>query len=128
MTKITKRVHAGRGQETIWEIPAYMAGQSQTGMKEGQIFHPSETILLGEKVSYRMDYYMDMLAGSGDDFAGAVAQDRHNGRGDGSETGGSNNSFADGSTRYYKYGTAFCPLNLWADSDADRAAYYIQFN
>jgi hypothetical protein len=77
-----------------------------------------------------MDYYMDMLAtsGNGDDFAGAVAQDRHNGRGDGTQTGGSGNTFADGSARYYKYGMAFCPLNLWADSDADRAAYYIQFN
>ena len=73
-----------------------------------------------------MDFYMDMLAGNGDDFSGAVAQDRHSGRGEGTQTGGSNNTFADGSTRFYKFGTAFDPLNLWAVSDADRAAYIIQ--
>jgi prepilin-type N-terminal cleavage/methylation domain-containing protein len=106
---------------------SYMAGTDQMGMKENQIVHPSDTIILGEKISYRTDYYMDMLAGNGDDFAGAVAQDRHKGRGDGTQTGGSNNAFADGSARYYKFGTAFDPLNLWADSDADRAADYIQF-
>jgi hypothetical protein len=63
---------------------------------------------------------MDMKAGNGDDFSGAVAQDRHSGRGQGTGTGGSNNTYADGSTRYNKYGTAFDPINLWAVSDADR--------
>jgi prepilin-type N-terminal cleavage/methylation domain-containing protein len=106
---------------------SYMAGAYQNGMKENRIVHPSDTILLGEKVSYRMDYYMDMLAGNGDDFAGTVAQDRHKGRGDGTQTGGSNNTFADGSARFYKFGTAFYPLNLWATSDVDRAADIIQF-
>jgi len=110
------------------DYASFMGGTYQGGMKENQIVHPSETIVLGEKVSYRMDYYMDMLAGNGDDFAGAVAQDRHNGRGDGSQTGGSNNTFADGSVHFNKFGTAFDPLNLWADSDADRAADVIQFN
>ncbi|HZI31218.1 MAG TPA: hypothetical protein VFF11_02685 [Candidatus Binatia bacterium] len=68
-----------------------------------------------------------MLAGHGDDFSGAVAQDRHSGRGEGSGTGGSNNTYADGSVRYNKYGTAFDPLNLWSISDDDRVNYAIQF-
>jgi type II secretory pathway pseudopilin PulG len=106
----------------------YMSGNDPTGLKQNQIIHPSDTIILGEKISYRMDYYMDMFAGNGDDFAGAVAQDRHKGRGDGTQTGGSNNTFADGSARFYKFGTAFDPLNLWAVSDVDRTADYIQFN
>jgi prepilin-type N-terminal cleavage/methylation domain-containing protein len=110
------------------DFQSYMAGLYPGGMKENQIVHPSDTVVLGEKVSYRMDFYMDMLAGNGDDFSGVVVQDRHNGRGDGSQTGGSNNTFADGSARFYKYGTAFYPLNLWADSDADRAADIINFN
>jgi len=109
------------------DFQSYMAGTYQGGMKENQLVHSSDTIILGEKISYRTDYYMDMLAGNGDDFAGAVAQDRHKGRGDGTQTGGSNNAFADGSARFYKFGTAFDPLNLWADSDADRAADFIQF-
>ena len=110
------------------DYQTYMGGTFPQGLKTGQILHPSDTILLGEKEAYRGDFYMDMLAGAGDDFAGAVAQDRHNSRGDGTQTGGANNTFADGSARYYKYATAFDPLNLWAVSDADRAAYFIQFN
>jgi prepilin-type N-terminal cleavage/methylation domain-containing protein len=105
----------------------YMAGQYQTGLKESAIVHPSDTILLGEKISERGDFYMDMRAnGSGDDFS-AYAQDRHSGRGEGSGTGGSNNTFADGSTRYYKYGTALDPLNLWAVSDTNRVAYAFHY-
>jgi prepilin-type N-terminal cleavage/methylation domain-containing protein len=109
------------------DFSTYMSGTSQIGLKESQILHPSETIVLGEKEAYRMDFYMDMLAGNGDDFSGAVAQDRHNGRGAGTQTGGSNNTFADGSARFYKFSRAFNPLNLWAVSDADRAADSIQF-
>jgi len=106
----------------------YMKGQYPTGLKENAILHPSDTVLLGEKISGRGDFYMDMLAGNGDDTAGAVAQDRHSGQGEGTPTGGSNNTYADGSTRYSKYGTAFDPLNLWAVSDADRAGYAILFH
>jgi prepilin-type N-terminal cleavage/methylation domain-containing protein len=105
----------------------YMKGIYPAGLKENQILHPSDTVVLGEKVSYRGDFYMDMLAGNGDDFAGAVAQDRHSGRGEGTQTGGSDNTFADGSTRFNKFGTAFYPLNLWAVSDADRAANAIHY-
>ncbi len=106
----------------------YMAGNYQNGIKENEILHPSETVLLGEKIAERGDFYMDMLAGNGDDFAGAVAQDSHSGRGKGSGSGGANYAFADGSTRYYKYGAAFDPLNLWAVNDADRTANMINFH
>jgi prepilin-type N-terminal cleavage/methylation domain-containing protein len=105
----------------------YQNGDYETGLKETAIIHPSDTIVLGEKISGRGDFYMDMRAGNGDDFSGAVAQDRHSGRGTGTDTGGSNNTYADGSTRYSKYGTAFDPLNLWAISDADRLASAINY-
>ena len=106
----------------------YMVGQYQTGLKENAIDHPSETILLGEKNSGRGDFYMDMRAraGYGDDFS-AYAQDRHSGRGEGSGTGGSNNTYADGSTRYSKYGTTLDPLNLWAVSDTNRINYAFHY-
>ena len=109
------------------DFQSYMSGQDPLGLKQNQVIHPSDTILFGEKEWFRGDFYMDMLAGNGDDFAGAVAQDRHSGRGEGSQTGGSINGFIDGSTRFYKYGRAFSPLNLWAVSDADRIADSIQF-
>ncbi len=105
----------------------YMKGKFSIGLKESAILHPSDTIVLGEKISERGDFYMDMYAGNGDDASGAVAQDRHSGRGQGSGTGGSNNTYADGSTRYDKYGTAFDPLNRWAVSDANRLANAIQY-
>jgi len=110
----------------------YITGLYPAGLKETEVIHPSDTILLGEKISARGDYYMDMLSGllngTGDDTSGAVAQDRHNGRGEGSGTGGSNNTYADGSVRFNKYGTAFDPLNLWAISDADRGAYAFDYH
>jgi len=98
----------------------YVTGTYTTGLKEDEIIHPSDTIVLGEKESYRMDFYMDMKAGANGDDISAVAQDRHSGRGVDTGTGGSNNTFADGSTRFYKYNMAFNPLNLWAISDANR--------
>ena len=110
------------------DYAAFSAGNYPEGMNENVIVHPSDTVVLGEKISARGDFYMDMLIGNGDDFAGAVAQDRHSGNGAGTATGGSNNVFADGSARYYKYGTAFNPLNLWAVGDADRTANAINFN
>lgn len=105
----------------------YLTGNYNIGLKETAIIHPSDTIVLGEKISTRGDFYMDMRAGNGDDFSGAVAQDRHSGRGQGTATGGSNNTYADGSTRYSKYGTAFDPLNLWAISDTNRIANAIDY-
>ena len=105
----------------------YQAGQYTIGLKENAIVHPSDTILLGEKNSSRGDFYMDMRAnGNGDDFS-AYAQDRHSGKGEGSGTGGCNNTYADGSTRYSKYGTSLGPLNLWAVTDANRVAYAFQY-
>ena len=103
----------------------YLGGIYPTGLKENAIVYPSDTVLLGEKIPSRGDFYMDLRAGNGDDFSGAVAQDRHDGRGEGTQTGGSNNAYADGSARFNKFGTAFDPLNLWAVSGADRVAYAI---
>jgi prepilin-type N-terminal cleavage/methylation domain-containing protein len=103
----------------------FMAGAYETGLKDSAIIHPSDTIVLGEKISSRGDFYMDMLVN--DDFSGAVAQDRHSGRGAGTATGGSNNIYADGSARFDKYGTAFDPLNRWSISDAERVAKSIQY-
>jgi prepilin-type N-terminal cleavage/methylation domain-containing protein len=106
---------------------AFSSGNYPIGLKENVIIHPSDTVLLGEKIDSRGDFYMDMLIGNGDDFSGAVAQDRHSGQGIGTSTGGVNNTFADGSARYYKFGSSFDPINLWANTDADRLKYAIKY-
>ena len=100
----------------------FMKGLYLIGLKETAILHPSDTILLGEKNSGRGDFYMDLKAGNGDDFVGAVEQSRHDSRGSGSGTGGSNYALSDGSARFMKVYTSLFPLNLWCISDANRAA------
>jgi len=100
----------------------FMKGTYLIGMKENAILHPSDTILLAEKNSQRGDFYMDIRAGNGDDFVGAVEQSRHDSRGPGSGTGGSNYAFSDGSARFMKVYTSLYPLNLWCISDTNRVA------
>jgi len=105
----------------------FMKGLYLIGLKETAILHPSDTILLGEKNAQRGDFYMDLnlKTGNGDDFVGAVEQSRHDSRGPGSGTGGSNYAFSDGSARFMKVYTSLYPLNLWCISDANRTAYNI---
>jgi len=103
------------------DFTTYMAGSYPLGLKENLIRLPSDTIILGEKAYDQGDFYMDLLEGLGNDFQQILDQAKHDGK------SGSNYAFADGSARFYKYGAAFYPLNLWAVSDADRAADIIQF-
>jgi prepilin-type N-terminal cleavage/methylation domain-containing protein len=100
----------------------FMKGAYLTGLKETAILYPSDTILLAEKNAQRGDFYMDLKAGNGDDFVGAVEQSRHGSRGPGSGTGGANYAMSDGSARFMKVYTSLYPLNLWCISDANRAA------
>jgi prepilin-type processing-associated H-X9-DG protein len=105
---------------------AQLEGQivaSSSTIKEGFILHPSDTVVLGEKNSGAGDYYMDIFEDGGNDFTGIVEQTRHNSRGPDSGSGGSNYTMVDGSARYIKVLQAFNPLNMWCNSDADRAAY-----
>lgn len=105
-----------------------------TVMKEGNIIHPSDTIILGEKTHDHGDFYMDLMENGGNDFNGVLNQGRHdngghvtsttNGAG---TTGGSNYAMADGSARFIKFPQAVDPISLWAISDADRATYMISY-
>jgi prepilin-type processing-associated H-X9-DG protein len=58
----------------------------------------------------------------GNDTTGVTEESRHDSRGDDTATGGSNYTMVDGSARFIKFSRAFSPLNLWCNSDADRAA------
>ena len=103
----------------------YLSDSYHTGLKENAILHPSDTVVLGEKETTEGDFHMDMLdpGNNGDDFSGTVEQSRHPSRGPGTDTGGANNAFSDGSVRFMKFSSAFYPLNLWAVADTNRTAY-----
>jgi prepilin-type N-terminal cleavage/methylation domain-containing protein/prepilin-type processing-associated H-X9-DG protein len=86
-------------------------------INESVIREPSDTIVYGEKL-YAVDhYYMDFLEGQlGNDFE-VLNHSVHNTAArtpSGGVGGGANYAFADGSTRYLKYGKSLAPLNYWA--------------
>lgn len=85
-------------------------------MRENAIRDPSETIFFGEKETSSPHYYMDFLEGVGNDVT-EVEQARHSAPIKNSRGGGSNHMFADGSTRFIRFGKAFSPINLWAITD-----------
>jgi prepilin-type N-terminal cleavage/methylation domain-containing protein/prepilin-type processing-associated H-X9-DG protein len=93
------------------------------GVRETDILHSSDTVVLGEKEYNHGDFYMDLGENGGNDFSGILEQSRHDSRGQGTGSGGSNFTFADGSARYIKYGQSLWPISLWCVSDADRTAY-----
>ncbi len=110
----------------------YMTAQYQRGLKENAIIHPSDTVILGEKRSSAMDYYMDNLDGvEGDDFSGKLEQSRHSGTlnppANGVGAGGSNYTFSDGSSRFIKCPGTLSPLDLWCITDSNRVAYSISY-
>jgi prepilin-type N-terminal cleavage/methylation domain-containing protein len=98
-------------------------------MKANAILHTSDMLLFGEKSAGHGDYYMDLNEGAaGNDFDGILDQSSHNAanpadRVAGWGSGGSNYAITDGSAHYIKFPNALEPLNLWADSDANRASY-----
>ena len=101
----------------FWSV--YMAGNYPVGMATAAIARPSDTVLLGEKVTSFGDFYMDFYETVGNDL-------RAFGTGPGRTRpptvgrGGSNFAMCDGSARYLPYYTSLYPLNLWAVSDTDR--------
>lgn len=101
-------------------------------ISENVVFRPSDTIVFGEKLTTAGDYYMDTLEpaadGSGaigNDLTNIAEQSRHGNGRPGSNSGGSDFTFMDGSTRYLPYPTSLYPLNLWCISDADRNSYKV---
>ena len=105
---------------------------TSTSMKESAILKPTETIIFGEKKNMpgenppvAMDFFMDLLEGSGNDFD-KVEHGCHSVMRLKAKAGGSNFAFGDGSVRFVKYGNAVWPVNQWAVSEADRLAFAFQ--
>ena len=87
-------------------------------INENAIREPSDTVTFGEKDHNSGHFYMDFLEASGGGVGNDVTeleQSRHSGSGTKqSRDGGSNFAFADGSTRYLRFGKSFYPVNYWA--------------
>lgn len=119
------------GQKDWGTVEQYMFNLG-TGMRQGAIVHPSQTVVFGEKKHNAGDFYMDLLENLGNDFTGILEQGRHDSNGRTSNqakgvgtTGGSNYALADGSARFIKFPQAVDPVSIWAISDANRSSYAI---
>jgi prepilin-type N-terminal cleavage/methylation domain-containing protein/prepilin-type processing-associated H-X9-DG protein len=111
------------GWNDYFQSPSDPQGLNEgESMKENAIVYPSDTIVLGEKNSADGDFYMDIYENGGNDFTGVAEQCRHDSCGPGTNTGGSNYAFADGSARFLKFPQSLDPLNLWALTDSNRVA------
>jgi prepilin-type N-terminal cleavage/methylation domain-containing protein/prepilin-type processing-associated H-X9-DG protein len=114
------------------DFNSYMGGNSPFCLKETDIIYPADTITLGEKLTQSGQYYMDLFEAEGNDIQ-ELELGRHAATGvgggtqNGSKSGGSNYSFADGSARFYKYDASEYPRNLWCISDAARTTYAVQY-
>jgi prepilin-type N-terminal cleavage/methylation domain-containing protein/prepilin-type processing-associated H-X9-DG protein len=113
-----------------WNLPPQQWGSlelamatNNVGMRELDVLHASDTVVLGEKKATAGDFYMDLFENGGNDFTGILEQSRHDSRGTNTASGGSNFAFADGSSRFIKYGGSTWPIHLWCTSDADRSTY-----
>ena len=117
------------------DMSAYMHGTYDgPTMKENVILRPSDLVVLGEKLHTSKHYHMDLM--ETDPSTGGVGNDlyelnrsRHGagGRSDnGSTSGGSNYSFADGSVRFIKFNDILSPENMWAVTDAGRTNFAAQ--
>jgi len=72
--------------------------------------HISETIVFGEKRNSVIDYWLDTYNG---DVVNDIQHGIHGSGGGSSKGGGHNSAFADGSVRFYKFGTDVSPQNFW---------------
>jgi len=107
------------------DFQVYTKGQNTPCFKPNDVPHPTDTIILGEKLSEAPDYYFDSRDPQ---FSGnvsvAIAQQLEQGRHSRTrlivESGGSNYAFVDGSIRFAKYWNCIRPLNLWCVFDNDR--------
>jgi prepilin-type N-terminal cleavage/methylation domain-containing protein len=79
-------------------------------LSEDDVPLPSQTVLLGEKMYWFEDFYMDYF---GQDDIYRLDQVKHRKTLLSTNAGGSVNGFMDGSVQFMKFGQAFSPVVLW---------------
>jgi prepilin-type N-terminal cleavage/methylation domain-containing protein/prepilin-type processing-associated H-X9-DG protein len=95
--------------------------QWPVGLKDAAIPQPAETIVFGEKRPGSRHVHMDFSQGNLGNDVEEIDQIRHK-YGGGTQGGGANFAFADGSARFLKNGQSVRPVNLWAVTDQWRNA------
>jgi prepilin-type N-terminal cleavage/methylation domain-containing protein len=89
-------------------------------MRESEILHPSDTIVLGEKSHSQGDFWMDYLE-DGDNLVNKVQHGMH-GAPQPSKSGGHNDACADGGARYFNFGKDISPADWWFVLDQNRTS------
>jgi len=107
---------------------AFQSGNYPGGMPLSAIQHVSDTVLYGEKHTTNMDFYMDFWEGPEGNDVERVEQSRHDSRGPGTGSGGSNFAMNDGSVAYKKFGSSLWPFNLWAVTDPARTNLAVSYS
>jgi prepilin-type N-terminal cleavage/methylation domain-containing protein/prepilin-type processing-associated H-X9-DG protein len=82
---------------------------NEMAIAESEIALPSDTIVFGEKGTGVTHWYLDYEYS--EDLNTIADQSRHSNSV--KRSGGSNYTFADGSARYYRWGQAIDPINMW---------------
>lgn len=101
------------------EFRLFLSSRTNISMPETVVKYPSETIVFGEKESTSTHIYMDFAQGQGNDLE-EIEHSRHNSTRPGSNSGGSNYAFFDGSARYLRAWADVVPINMWAVMDSWR--------
>ncbi len=97
------------------EFAKYMAHTVTLSVPDSALQEPSDTIVFGEKRSDAKHghFHMDFLDGKLGDDVEELEHGRH-GKNASAKGQGSNYAFADGSSRFLRYGRSLSPINLWA--------------
>lgn len=112
-----------------WE--SFIYGSYPGSIKLAVVPRHSDTVLFGEKMTVKEDFYLDLLEyepgtpAMGNDLF-RMERSRHGGSGkSNSPDGGSNYAMIDGSVHYIKFRDVLWPENLWAVVPANRTIYAV---
>ena len=112
-----------------WDV--FIFGSYPDSIKLSVVRRTSDTVLFGEKITDRPDFYMDLLEYETNSLVGndlfRMERSRHGSTsGSNSGTGGSNYAMVDGSVHFIKFADILWPENLWAVVPANRTAYAVR--
>jgi len=100
----------GTNSQSQWE--QYLARKWPFGFPESAMDEPTETIVIGEKLSNNFNRHLDLLDPT-QQFDAQVEDSRHSNPQRGQRVGGSVYAFGDSSVRFIRWPHYLSPVNLW---------------